>query len=142
MKTTTIKATELLKGWINSQQLRVMFANCKGEEGQWFADKIEEMAKIITTMPSTRGQEGKGEEAIVYLHYFRGSADYFITEKDSGSIDDGPEDFQSQMFGYADLFGDRINGEVGYISLHEILDARCELDLHWKPKTLREAVKR
>lgn len=142
MKTATIKATELLKSWIGRPQLRIMFENCKGEGGEWFEAKLQEMANLITTMPATRGQEGKGDEAIVYLHYFRGSMDYYITEKDSGSIDDSPEDFQSQMFGYADLFGDRINGEVGYVSLREILAGGCELDLHWKLKTLREAVKR
>lgn len=140
MKTTTIKATELLRGWINRQQLAVMFQACKGEEGEWFETKLTQLAELVTTMPSTRGQEGKGEEAIVYLHYFRGSADFYITEKDAGSIDDAPEEFQSQMFGHADLFGD--GGEIGYISLPEILEGGCELDLHWTPKSLREAVKR
>ncbi len=117
-----------------------MFANCKGEEGRWFRDKLVELAQIVTTMPSTRGQDGKGMDAIVYLHYFRGSADFYITEKDSGSMDDDPEEFQSQMFGYADVFGN--GGEVGYISLHEILAGGCELDLYWTPKTIREAINR
>lgn len=139
MKTATIKATELLRAWIGSQQLRVMFANCKGEEGEWFQAKLQELANLVTTMPATRGQEGKGDEAIVYLHYFRGSSDFYITEKDAGNMDDSPEEFQSQMFGYAELWG---GGEIGYISLPEILAGGCELDLHWKQKTLREAIKK
>lgn len=139
MNLTTLKAIELLRGWIGREQLLIMFENCKGEEGQWFEDKLVELAQLVTTMPSTRGQEGKGDDAIVYLHYFRGSADFYITEKDAGNINDEPEEFQSQMFGHADLFGD--GGEIGYISLPEILAGGCELDLHWTPKPLREAKK-
>lgn len=41
-------------------------------------------------------QDGKGEEAIVTLHYFRGGMDWFITEKDM-------EPEQHQAFGLADL---------------------------------------
>lgn len=140
MKTTTIKATELLRGWIEPNQLLTMFANCDGDEGKWFEAKLQALANLITTMPATRGQEGKGEDAIVYLHYFRGSADWYITEKDSGSIDDDPADFQSQMFGYVNL-GDDFSAEFGYISLPELLQNGVELDLHWKPRPVREFVK-
>ena len=70
------------------------------------------------------------DDAIVYLHYFKGNMDWYITEKDM------IEEEQNQAFGYADLgLG---FGELGYISLIELAENGVELDLHWTPKTLRE----
>ena len=86
-------------------------------------------------MPKTYEQDGLGEEAVVHLHYFTGSADWWITEKDSDPDGEG----QVQAFGLADLFQD--GGELGYISLVEILAAGAELDLHWTPKPLAHARK-
>lgn len=62
-------------------------------------------------MDKTYEQDGKGEESIAYLHYFRGSADWYILEKDSE-----PEQFQA--FGWADLGG---GGELGYISIIDLV---------------------
>lgn len=73
------------------------------------------------------------------LHYFAGGqANWWITEKDAGSADDAPEDKgkQLQAFGLADLFGD--GGELGHISIQEILECGGELDFHFVPRTLGE----
>jgi len=86
-------------------------------------------------MPETYGQDGKGSAAVVFLHYFTGGCDFYLTEKDRGDPDDAPEDFQSQAFGLANLGQ---GGELGYISLPEILSCGAELDFHWEPKTLEE----
>lgn len=101
---------------------------CSGEEGEYFLDKLQALQKLIDTMPKTYEQDGKGDDAIVYLHYFRGGMDWYITERDM-------EDEQLQAFGLADL---GYGGELGYISIQELIDNNVELDLYWEPKTLRE----
>ena len=56
-------------------------------------------------MPQTYQQEELGNQAIVYLHYFHGGADWYVTERDM----DGP---QHQAFGLADLIGRDVPLEV------------------------------
>ena len=74
---------------------------------------------------------GKGDDAIVYLHYFFGGCDWYITEKD---VDGGVQ----QAFGYAVLFGDKQNAELGYICITEITQFGAELDLYFTPCPLAE----
>jgi hypothetical protein len=81
-------------------------------------------------MPKTYEQDGKGENSIVYLHYFLGDFDWFIIERDV-------EPEQLQAFGFACLYFD----ELGFISITEIIQNGGELDLNWKPKTLAEVRK-
>lgn len=131
------RALEMLRGFIGPSQLRTVQSLARGEERQFFYDKMVELAAIVSTMPTTGQQDGKGDEAIAYLRYFAGGqAQCYITERDIGCEDDTPEMFQSQAFGHADLFGD--GGELGYICLPEWLQNRAELDFHFTPKTLRE----
>ena len=126
-----IAAMPLLKKFIGKSQLAVMGAGVRGEEGQYFKDKFVEVAEVIKNMPHTYQTDGQGDKAVAYLHYFKGGMDWYITEKDKG--DDESTD-QIQAFGYADL--GQGGGEVGYISIQEIIGAGVELDLHWTPKTL------
>ncbi|PSJ15983.1 DUF2958 domain-containing protein [Nitrosomonas supralitoralis] len=117
----------LLKNFIGAAQLAAVGSLIRGEEGQFFKDKLIEIANEIKTMPKTYDQDGMGDKAIAYLHYFKGSGDWYITEKDM-------EDDQIQAFGLADIFGD--GGELGYINIEEIIQHGVELDFHWTPKTL------
>jgi len=120
---------KILQRFVSPSQLSALGAGCRGEEKDFFFDKIEEMAKTFTDMPKSYEQDGKGDDAIVYLHYFKGNADWFITEKDM-------EDEQHQAFGYCDLgMG---CPELGYVSLVELAECGVEVDLYWTPKTLRE----
>jgi hypothetical protein len=119
----------LLKRFIGKSQLSAVGMSIRGEEKQFFIDKMLEIANTIQTMPKTYGQDGMGDKAVAYLHYFKGSADWYITEKDM-------ENEQLQAFGLADLFGD--GGELGYISIEELIGSGVELDFHWKPKTIGE----
>jgi hypothetical protein len=106
----------------------------RGEERQFFIDKLAELAALIATMPKTYEQDGLGENAMVYLHYFAGGqANWYITEKDAETPE---EPGQHQAFGLADLFND--GGELGYISIVELIQNRAELDLYFKPRTLGE----
>lgn len=123
-----IKASRTLDKFMSPMQLETMKDNLSGEESQFFVDKLVQMAELVSTMPKTYEQDGKGDGAIVSLHYFINSCDWYITERDI-------EEDQLQAFGLANLgFG----GELGYISISELITLNVELDLHFTPKTLRE----
>jgi Protein of unknown function (DUF2958) len=115
-----------LRGFIGRSQLYAIADAMRGEEKQFFFEKMVEMAGIVRTMPKTHETDGQGESATVYLHYFMGGMDWYITEKDM-------ETEQLQAFGMADL---GYGGELGYISLVEVLSAGAELDLYFKPRPL------
>jgi len=133
------KAAKKLRDFINPQQLRVIINLTGEEEGQFFKDKIVEMAGIIDKMPKTGETDGKGDSAPVTLHYFTSDADWWIIEKDIGSADDEPGTGQAQAFGIADL---GYEPELGYISLPELFSVHAELDLHFQPTTKGEILKR
>ncbi|CAM3836088.1 DUF2958 domain-containing protein [Castellaniella denitrificans] len=114
--------------WMSEGQNKAVIAGLMGEEWQFFADKMKELAGVIAAMPKTYDQNGKGDEAVAHLHYFRGAGDWYITEKDMEGA--GTE----QAFGLADLYGD--GGELGYISIYELTEAGVELDFHFNPKTI------
>lgn len=119
---------ETLKQFIPSNELSMVREAMRGEEGQHFINKLVEIAEVVKTTPVTYGQDGMGDNAIAYLHYFRGGMDWYITEKDS-------EDEQLQAFGIVNMGH---GFEMGYISIVELLNSQIELDLHFTPKTLGE----
>ncbi len=131
-KAEAIEAIKTLREYIPRSELNAIVDAMRGEEKQFFFDKSVEMARIIQNMPKTYEQDGKGKQAIAYLHYFRGDADWYITEKDAETPE---EPGQSQAFGLADL---GYGGELGYISIVELVSAGVELDLYFEPKTLAE----
>ncbi|HVM50955.1 MAG TPA: hypothetical protein VMU04_23205 [Candidatus Acidoferrum sp.] len=127
-------ALKALGQFIGPVQRRCLLALFRGEEQEWFFDKVLELHQRITSMPRTYEQDGKGDQAVAYLHYFAGGqANAYITERDR-------EPEQHQAFGLADLFGD--GGELGYISLVEWLANGAELDFHFTPCTLGELRRR
>lgn len=123
-------ATGILRKFIGPAQRSALADILRGEEREYFAENLCALADLITTMPHTYQQDGMGGKATVHLHYFAGGrANWWITEKD---MDGGTQ----QAFGKADLFGD--GGELGYISIDEIVANGGEIDLYWTPKTLSE----
>ena len=129
-----MQAAQALQEFIGRRQLSTMKQLCRGEEGQFFIEKLVQLADLVAKMPKTYEQQDLGDKAIVSLHYFAGGqANWWITEKDKGDPD---EPGQLQAFGLADLFGD--GGELGYISIVELLACNAELDLYFTPKTLAE----
>ncbi len=126
----TIKeAVALVAQFMGKAQLLTLAQLCKSEEGEHFLQKLLELTNTLENMPETYEQDGKGEQAIVYLHYFLGGMDWHITERDC-------ETEQLQAFGLADLgMG---CPELGYISIQEITSLGAELDLYWAPKTIAE----
>lgn len=109
-----------------------------GESADEFREIVYRMHRTITGMPKTYEQEAKGEDAIVHLHYFGGSSDWYITERDADPDGDG----QVQASGLADLYGD--GGESGYINIKELCELpgryMFNLDFHFTPRTLREVL--
>jgi len=128
MTTLTMQhAGTTLKPFISRSQALALGNGLAGEESDWFAQIITDYAARIQTMPQTYQTEDQADP-LVYLHYFRGGWDWFITEKDSDPDGEG----QLQAFGLVRGFEE----ELGYINLPEILAAGAELDLHWTPKPL------
>lgn len=123
-------ALRKLRGFIGRSQLAALRDCCKGEEKQFFFDKLVDLAAFVESMPKTYEQDGMGEDAIVSLHYFKGGCDWFITERDKCKE-------QEQAFGWADL-GDPDCAELGYISIVELVSLNVELDLYWTPITLKQ----
>jgi len=122
-----------LREFINPSQLQCLGDLCRGEEKQFFFDKLCEMAEIIEKMPQTYDTEEMEPDAkVVFLHYFKGGCDWWIIEKDKGVPGDRA---QHQAFGWADLGH---GAELGYISIVELLSCGAELDLHFPPKTWGE----
>ena len=117
--------------FIGRAQLGVIQAGLRGEEWEYFTDKLKELAERFTTMPKTYEQDGAADP-IAHLHYFRGTMDFYITERDLTAE-------QLQAFGWADLGH---GGELGYINIKELIDHGVELDLHFDPKPLSECKRR
>lgn len=122
-------AMNRIKQFVPKAQLRMMCNLAQsGESKAFWREKFVELAERIDAMPVTYEQDGQDQQAVAYLHYFVGSVDIYVTEKDM----DG--DGTLQAYGQADL-GD--GPEVGYLSIPEYVDvAAMNLDLHFKPATL------
>ena len=131
---TLVGAFSTLRPFLSQIQmaaLTTMTHSAHSEEWQFYVAKVEELADLVAGMAQTYQQEGKGDQATVYLHYFIGGSDWYITEKD---VDGGVE----QAFGYAVLNADEVCAELGYISIQEITAYGAELDLHFAPRTLAD----
>ena len=131
-----VAAIPTLRQFIGRSQLSALGDACRGEERQWFKNRLVALAGQIANMPQTYAQEGLGDNAIAHLHYFKGSGDWYITEKDSDPVNEsGGHDGQIQAFGLADL---GYGAELGYISIAELIANGAELDLHFTPQTLAQ----
>src|SRR3990167_763996 len=122
---TTREATigaSRMAGFIGPSQLQAIGNACRGEERQHFIDLLCTFGERIANMPKTYEQDGKGDQAVIYLHYFTSGCDWHITEKDSDPADEhGNHEGQIQAFGLADL---GYGAELGYISIKELLENR------------------
>jgi hypothetical protein len=56
-----------------------MVSACSGEEREFFMRMFTDLEKLIASTPVTYEQDGKGDDAIVYLHYFFGGCDWVYT---------------------------------------------------------------
>ena len=99
------------------------------EEKAFFIEAVDFIYSVCNVMPKMLEQDGKGDNAIAYLHYFTANSDFYITEKEvyAGA---------TQAFGLVSLFSSDF--ELGYISIAELVQAGAEIDLHFTPKKLGE----
>lgn len=131
LRIQVIKAAHELVPFLSYSQHKTMavLAGGGGDGSDFYTHRILDLANQIETMPKTYEQDGMGDEAIAHLHYFSGSSDWYITEKD---MDGGVQ----QAFGYAILNGDEEMAGLGFISIEELTSHGVELDLHFTPCTL------
>jgi len=119
--------------FIGTSQLCALQSCLDGEERQFFLSLLNELKDKISNMPKPYETTEQGMDAPVSLHYFHGGSDWYIVEKDSSEE-------QLQAFGYACLNGDKINAEMGYINIAELIKYNVELDLYWTPTALRNVM--
>jgi hypothetical protein len=120
---------EILRGFIGASQLAALEDALHGERAAFFEEKLTSLAERIESMPDVYGQDGRGGDAIVYLHYTAGSRNWWITEK---NLEPG----QWGAYGYADH--GTCSLDLVDIPLEELTEAGAEIDLYWKPVPLRE----
>lgn len=130
-KRQAIEALNRLRPLMASRQSEAVAKLMRGEEGEFFMDKMVELAQLVDLMPVTYNQRNESDP-IAYLHYFFGGSDWYIAEKDvEGEVD--------QAWGFACLNGDMMNAEYGYISIAELVELKLQfgvtvdLDFHFKP---------
>ena len=92
-----------------SQVKAMVYGLVASEEREYFAGKFKEYAERDANMCKVYEQDGKGRNAIVFLHLFKSSADFYITERDI-------TEEQLQAFGAADI---GYGPELGYINIQE-----------------------
>lgn len=127
--------TDLIKlnAYLHTAQYQTLNYLLKGEEKKGIEEIINRNLNIINNTPDVYQQDGKGDKAIVYFHYFYDGCDWFITEIDRESL---------EFFGLVRLnHGGK--AELGYISIIELTKSTfpIELDLHFQPKTIKEIKK-
>lgn len=116
----------LLLKYMPRNEVLGLYMNCiDGSEQEFFREKIIETARIIKSAPPLGSQEALGDNAKVFLHYFGGASDIWITELDRET---------GEAYGYSCLTGDYLDAELGYVYIPEFRDS-LELDLYWDDET-------
>jgi hypothetical protein len=100
--------------------------------------RLNRSQKLITKpelakMPGYLGQDGKGDNAIVLMHFFMANYDFWVLEFDQEN---------GEFFGYGGFSNMPDCYELGFASVDEWVSlGRVERDLYWTPKTLGELKK-
>ena len=97
---------------------------------------LEDVEFGYKNIPKLGAQDGKGKNQVVYLHYFMGGSDFYITELDKESL---------MGFGYVIQNGDTQMSELGSIYIPELTDKtlgnalmNMNIDQNFSPKTLNQ----
>lgn len=102
-------------------------------------DMLSNVVKAYKDIPSIGEQDEKYKNSVVYLHYFSGGTDWYVTELDKKS---------GRMFGYVVLNQDWDMSEFGYIDKNFLIKnniplmQKPELDFYWKYKTVNQILAR
>ena len=86
--------------------------------------------KISSKIPNLYEQEGKGEDAVVYVKFFLPGTrwTWYATEFNTKDI----------FFGWVKSGISPDFDELGYFSLSELKEVNIERDLYFEPKPLKE----
>lgn len=96
-------------------------------------DAVNGIAESLANIPELYGQEGE-DEPTVYLHFFGGDYDWYITEWSEVA----PDGCKNLAFGYVTI-GAGYEGEFTYVSINEIKPIEIvNLDLHFKPCKIKD----
>lgn len=101
-------------------------------------DMLINVVKAYQDIPKLYEQDGKGKNAVCYLHYFVGGTDWYITEWNR----------DNEFYGYVCLNGDWEMAEFGYIPKEYLIDNdlsplnKPELDFYWKYKTINQILEK
>lgn len=96
-----------------------------------FIKAFANIRQAIEDVPPLYAQEEEADP-IVYLHYFGGSHDFYITEYSETA----PDGCDNLAYGVTAVYGEH---EYGYISINELKQiAVINLDLHFTPCRLSE----
>lgn len=88
----------------------------------------QNIRKAVENIPELYGQENE-EDPIVYLHYFGGSHDFYITEYSETA----PDGCKNLAFGLVSI-GNGYESELTYINIDELKQIELvNLDLHFEP---------
>ncbi len=95
------------------------------EDFKMWNEPSENILSKIPKLYETEGIELK--EKLIYLHFFIGSCDWYVTEYDGENV----------FFGFAILNNDLENAEWGYVSFSELKSISigiCQVDceMNWK----------
>ena len=127
----------LLVNFMPLSQRRALMTMLIGEEREAAVELVERAVEMVKNTPLTYQSAEETNEKVVGLHYFNGSIDVWIVERDVGDTLDGNGcGVQHQAYGRASFSGGWEGGEWGYISLAEHMQHDLEMDLYWEPKTV------
>lgn len=130
VNTTIQNKLNKIKHFMSKQQHSIVSSNTNDYE-----EVINRLYSVITSMSVAYEQDGLGDDALVYLHYFFAGSDWYVLEKDSC------ENEQNQAFGFVILNNDIQSAELGYISINELISLEVgysgvELDFYFDPRPL------
>ena len=99
-------------------------------------DMLSNVVKAYQHIPSLYKQDGKGNNAVAYLHYFVGGIDWWVTEYDRST---------GKMFGLSNLNNDWTLGyfDVSFFKDNELSPfQKPELDFYFKYQTINEILEK
>lgn len=99
-------------------------------------DMLSNVVKAYKDIPSLYKQDGKGYNAVAYLHYFVGGVDWWVTEYDRST---------GKMFGLSSLNDDWTLGyfNVSFFKNNDLSPLqKPELDFYFKYQTLNEILEK
>lgn len=94
-----------------------------------YSEHINQLNRLAEAANQLKARNDNGKDTIMYLHYFYGGADWYISEwQKSDDI----------FFGFANL-NDDINAEWGSVFRKELTEHRhIELDFYFNPKAIKD----